>query len=171
MPWAADSIGPPWQIISGWLPSGNSGQIRINRVSRPLWALAWPFPPSLFLSFLLYRDFSCCSRPETVLYYKIIAAVSSAGNPSRIRGAVSLCGYDGIGRRAGFRFLCRKACGFDPHYPYHIQLAHCLLLPLFCYGLESFPLGRRSGAFLGRLSFCSRLHKIAIFIAPGPVWL
>ena len=28
-------------------------------------------------------------------------------------------GYGGIGRRAGFRFLCRKACGFDPHYPHH----------------------------------------------------
>ena len=27
-------------------------------------------------------------------------------------------GYGGIGRRAGFRFLCRKACGFDPHYPH-----------------------------------------------------
>jgi hypothetical protein len=30
-----------------------------------------------------------------------------------------ICGYGGIGRRAGFRFLCREACGFDPHYPYH----------------------------------------------------
>ena len=30
----------------------------------------------------------------------------------------SICGYGGIGRRAGFRFLCRKACGFDPHYPH-----------------------------------------------------
>lgn len=32
-----------------------------------------------------------------------------------------LRGYDGIGRRAGFRFLCRKACGFDSHYPYHVD--------------------------------------------------
>ncbi len=30
-------------------------------------------------------------------------------------------GYGGIGRRAGFRFLCRKACGFDPHYPYQLR--------------------------------------------------
>ena len=28
-------------------------------------------------------------------------------------------GYDGIGRHAGFRFLCREACGFESHYPYH----------------------------------------------------
>ena len=33
--------------------------------------------------------------------------------------AALICGYGGIGRRAGFRFLCREACGFDPHYPYH----------------------------------------------------
>ena len=29
-----------------------------------------------------------------------------------------LGGYGGIGRRAGFRFLWRDPCGFDPHYPY-----------------------------------------------------
>lgn len=27
-------------------------------------------------------------------------------------------GYDEIGRHAGFRFLCRKACGFESRYPY-----------------------------------------------------
>ena len=37
----------------------------------------------------------------------------AAGSP-----AAHICGYGGIGRRAGFRFLCRKACGFDPHYPH-----------------------------------------------------
>ena len=30
------------------------------------------------------------------------------------------CGYGGIGRRAGFRFLWRNSYGFDPHYPYHV---------------------------------------------------
>ena len=35
---------------------------------------------------------------------------------------IMLCGYGGIGRRAGFRFLCRKACGFDPHYPYQTRI-------------------------------------------------
>ena len=29
------------------------------------------------------------------------------------------CGYDGIGRRAGFRFLCRKALGFKSPCPHH----------------------------------------------------
>ena len=31
-----------------------------------------------------------------------------------------ICGYGGIGRRAGFRFLCCKACGFESHYPHHV---------------------------------------------------
>ncbi len=31
--------------------------------------------------------------------------------------AAALCGYDGIGRHARFRFLCREACGFKSHYP------------------------------------------------------
>ena len=42
-----------------------------------------------------------------------------------------ICGYDGIGRRAGFRFLCREACGFDPHYPYQ-QKEASVRMPLFC---------------------------------------
>ena len=29
-----------------------------------------------------------------------------------------LRGYDEIGKHAGFRFQCRKACGFESHYPY-----------------------------------------------------
>ena len=40
-------------------------------------------------------------------------------------------GYGGIGRRAGFRFLCRKACGFDPHYPYHTGASIVSLAPVF----------------------------------------
>ena len=32
-----------------------------------------------------------------------------------------ICGYDGIGRRAGFRFLCREACGFESHYPQEMR--------------------------------------------------
>ena len=42
------------------------------------------------------------------------------------------CGYGGIGRRAGFRFLCRKACGFDPHYPYHFTQKNRLKWRFFC---------------------------------------
>ena len=42
-----------------------------------------------------------------------------------------ICGYDGIGRRAGFRFLCRKACEFDPHYPYHVGANVISFAPTF----------------------------------------
>ena len=44
-----------------------------------------------------------------------------------------LCGYGGIGRRAGFRFLWSDPCGFDPHYPYQSDrllygnLSFCIL--------------------------------------------
>ena len=36
-----------------------------------------------------------------------------------------ICGYGGIGRRAGFRFLWSDSCGFDPHYPYQRKLTSC----------------------------------------------
>ena len=50
-------------------------------------------------------------------------------SPGKNRG-IFLCGYDGIGRRAGFRFLWSNPCGFDPHYPYHVA-AECVLRPYF----------------------------------------
>ena len=48
-----------------------------------------------------------------------------------------ICGYGGIGRRAGFRFLCCKACGFESHYPHHCQKGRIFigLNPSF-YGCE-----------------------------------
>lgn len=42
------------------------------------------------------------------------------------------CGYGGIGRRARFRFSCRKAWGFESLYPHQIQpagMAHSGPLP------------------------------------------
>lgn len=35
----------------------------------------------------------------------------------------SSCGYDETGRLAGMRGLCRKACGFESHYPHHAWVA------------------------------------------------
>ena len=35
------------------------------------------------------------------------------------RAVAHICGYGGNGRLGGFRFLCREACGFESHYPYH----------------------------------------------------
>ena len=35
------------------------------------------------------------------------------------RAVAHICGYGGNGRLGGFRFFCREACGFEPHYPYH----------------------------------------------------
>ena len=32
------------------------------------------------------------------------------------------CGCGGTGRRAGFRIQCRKAYGFDPLHPHHIEI-------------------------------------------------
>ena len=32
--------------------------------------------------------------------------------------SIRICGYDGIGRHARFRFSCREACRFDPCYPH-----------------------------------------------------
>ena len=34
---------------------------------------------------------------------------------SRVRAEYNISGHDEIGRHAGFRFLCRKACGFKSH--------------------------------------------------------
>ena len=42
-----------------------------------------------------------------------------------------MCGYGGIGRRAGFRFLWSDPCGFDPHYPYHVGASFVSLAPTF----------------------------------------
>lgn len=39
-----------------------------------------------------------------------------------------ICGYGGIGRRAGFRFLCRKVYGFDSHYPHQWSTYSNLIL-------------------------------------------
>ena len=41
--------------------------------------------------------------------------IQTAGEGS----AAYICGYDEIGKHAGFRFQCREACGFESHYPYH----------------------------------------------------
>lgn len=32
------------------------------------------------------------------------------------------CGRGGIGRRPGFRYQCRKACGFESRCPHHLFL-------------------------------------------------
>ena len=42
-----------------------------------------------------------------------------------------ICGYDEIGKHAGFRFQCRKACGFESHYPYHVGASFVSLAPTF----------------------------------------
>ena len=41
------------------------------------------------------------------------------------------CGYDEIGKHAGFRFQCRKACGFESHYPYHVGASFISLAPTY----------------------------------------
>ena len=38
-------------------------------------------------------------------------------------GETAICGYDGNGRHARFRFLCRKALEFEPPYPYHVVVS------------------------------------------------
>lgn len=40
----------------------------------------------------------------------------------------SIWGYGEIGRRARFRFLCRKAYGFESLYPYHDTVAKLVRL-------------------------------------------
>ena len=56
---------------------------------------------------------------------------STPGHPPRVKTegnkiaagcfpVAHICGYDEIGKHAGFRFQCRKACGFESHYPYHV---------------------------------------------------
>lgn len=53
--------------------------------------------------------------------------------------AAHICGYGGIGRLGGFRFLCREACGFESHYPYQngcdiylrINIAPVFSLPIY----------------------------------------
>lgn len=53
--------------------------------------------------------------------------------------AAHICGYGGIGRLGGFRFLCQLACGFESHYPYQngcdiylrINIAPVFSLPIY----------------------------------------
>ena len=100
---------------------------------------------------------------------------------------IRICGYDGIGRRAGFRFLCREACGFDPHYPYHVAadvisfaatflqkspLTHFVAAPLqiepACAGLQ---FGFGCGPVGRCIFFGSRTHVGASFISLAPAFL
>ena len=51
------------------------------------------------------------------------APASSTGEETREGSTPSIatiCGYDGIGRHAGFRFLCLTASGFKSPYPHHM---------------------------------------------------
>ena len=80
------------------------------------------------------------------------------------------CGYGGIGRRAGFRFLCRKACGFNPHYPYHVGTSCARSDFLFHkksvtrFTVPPFP--QKVGATVTyRYLFCSTTHVVASVIS------
>ena len=47
-------------------------------------------------------------------------------------------GYDGIGRHARFRFLCREACGFESHYPHDVicRYGYSVIYCRDCFGNE-----------------------------------
>ena len=75
----------------------------------------------------------CCGHSSvkagTPVFINADQALRSASVPRRVKTegnkiatdfpAAHICGYGGNGRLGGFRFLCREACGFESHYPYH----------------------------------------------------
>ena len=92
----------------------------------------------------LGERFLCHSLPRTFFgksrlacFYKRGSSVTlrlgflteSKSEDSKIAAehAVShICGYGGNGRLGGFRFLCREACGFESHYPYHGESSYSI---------------------------------------------
>ena len=53
-----------------------------------------------------------------------------------------ICGYDGIGRRAGFRFLCLSACGFESRVAQKSKSLELTIVSskLFSYLFDKFEL-------------------------------
>ena len=49
-----------------------------------------------------------------------------------------MCGCDGIGRHAGFRFLCREACGFESLHPHQLYVKQKLKI-IFGFCLTGAP--------------------------------
>ena len=101
------SAGPmySWTCWRLSLPASSRAQrSRLATTSTPPWPRTWVSP------------FQTQTKVDRVasLVVKWFGAVEQSHT----------CGHDGIGRRAGFRFLCRKACGFKSHCPHQLRNSH-----------------------------------------------
>ena len=84
-----------------------------------------------------------------------------------------LCACDGIGRHAGFRFPCRKTCGFESLQA-HQKERHRLGVSLFGYAplarlfntRGAYPLLRAKSRPSGGCALAQRLRALALSCSP-----
>ena len=80
------------------------------------------FAPSSLRTFFGKSRLACFYKRGSSVTLRLGFLAESKSEDSKIaaeRAVAHICGYGGNGRLGGFRFLCREACGFESHYPYH----------------------------------------------------